>query len=679
MVICDFVQSSLNFKYIKNFKKLLFQHNVESMIIHRHIKTSRHIIMKLFWWLQYVKMYHYEKSMCRTFDGVVAVSELDREYIQTQYGAPRALSIPTGVDTDDLTPWDGEPEANRLIFVGSMDWLPNEDAILYFAQHILPRIRQVIPEVTLSVVGRNPSPHLRQKLAHEPAIDLIGWVDDVRPFIARHAVYIVPLRIGGGTRIKIYEAMAMGKAIVSTPIGAEGLPVEHGRHIWGWRMKPSRLQRQSYICCRIAPLANRWKRPPASLWSAIVAGTGQQRCLPISAGRWPKGEDDDHVGMGRSMATVIFWVALALIVYVYFGYPLVLLLAARFRRPTRVDDAYQPTVSLIIAAYNEEKVIREKLENALALDYPAAKLEIVVASDGSSDATDVIVQSYADRGVVLQRVEPRGGKTRALNRVIPQTHGDILVLSDANTMYQPDAIQKLVRHFADPSVGAVSGDVRLVEAAATHAHSEGLYYRYEHGLQRLESEIGSMIGVDGAMYAVARHCYRPPADHTVVDDLVISMTAARLGYRVLFEPEAVAIEDGTSSSQEEFQRKIRVVAGGIQAFLQGYGVPRWRQPLLLFCYVSHKLLRWALPFFLLLLLITSWSLSGSWFYQLVWWAQVLFYGGAVCYALNVLAFRKLRWGNISYYFCLVNGAALVGCCKGIFGLQAVTWKRTQRS
>ncbi len=374
----------------------------------------------------------------------------------------------------------------------------------------------------------------------------------------------------------------------------------------------------------------------------------------------------------------IFWGALALIIYVYFGYPLVLFAATRFRRPTRYNDTYQPMVSLIIAAYNEEKVIREKLENALALDYPAAKLEIVVASDGSADATDTIVQSYADRGVVLRRVEPRGGKTRALNRVIPQTRGEILLLSDANTMYRPDAVRKLVRHFADPSVGAVSGDVRLVEAADTHAHSEGLYYRYERWLQRLESEIGSIIGVDGAMYAVSRHCFRPPADHTVVDDFVISMTVARLGYRVLYEPQAVAIEESTSTSREEFRRKIRIVAGGIQAFLQGQGVPRWRQPLLLFCYVSHKLLRWALPFFLLLVFAMSLLLASSLFYRLLLWGQVLFYGGAAGYALNVLAFRKWRWGNISYYFCLVNIAALVGCCKGLFGMQVVTWQRTQR-
>ncbi len=177
-------------------------------------------------------MHRHEKAMCRTFDGVVAVSELDHQYMQTQYRAPRVFAIPTGVDTEHFVPQDDEPEANSLIFVGSMDWLPNEDAVLFFAQYILPRIRRVIPDVVLSVVGRNPSPHLRQKLADESAVNLVGWVDDVRPFIARHALCVIPLRIGGGTRIKVYEAMAMGKAMVSTSIGTEGLPVVHGQHVW---------------------------------------------------------------------------------------------------------------------------------------------------------------------------------------------------------------------------------------------------------------------------------------------------------------------------------------------------------------------------------------------------------------------------------------------------------------
>lgn len=202
VIICDFVQSSLNFRRIKHRKMILFQHNVESIIVRCHVKTNSNPIIKLFWWLQYIKMHRYEKLMCRSFDGVVAVSDADGQYMQTQCGAARVFTIPTGVDTQRLVPGDDEPEANRLVFVGSMDWLPNEDAILFFAQQILPRVRQVIPDIKLSVVGRNPSPHLRQELADEPAIELVGWVEDVRPFIARHALYVLPLRIGGARGLK---------------------------------------------------------------------------------------------------------------------------------------------------------------------------------------------------------------------------------------------------------------------------------------------------------------------------------------------------------------------------------------------------------------------------------------------------------------------------------------------
>jgi len=375
---------------------------------------------------------------------------------------------------------------------------------------------------------------------------------------------------------------------------------------------------------------------------------------------------------------VVFGTALAVLVYVYIGYPLVLASMAWRSRPTTRDDDFLPSVSLIIAAYNEEKVIKEKLENSLALDYPKDRLEIVVASDGSLDGTNAIVQRYAGQGVLLHSVVPRGGKTRAMNLTIPKTKGDILVLSDANTMYWPDALRKLVRHFADPNVGAVSGDVRLVDAAESHAYSEGLYYRYERWLQSLESRLGSIVGADGGMYAVSRQLFRAPSDAIILDDFVISMTVARLGYRVLYEPEAIALEQGTLSSQEEFRRKVRIVAGGVQALKLKEGLPKIRQLFLLFCYISHKLLRWIAPCLLLLLFFSSVVLQGEPLYRVAFLGQIFFYLLAVCYAFGFSGFRQLQGSGVPYYFCLVNSAALFGLWKGLLGAQGVTWQRTTR-
>jgi len=375
---------------------------------------------------------------------------------------------------------------------------------------------------------------------------------------------------------------------------------------------------------------------------------------------------------------VIFWLSALLTVYVYVGYPVILAVLRRWARITIRDERHLPQVSLVIAAYNEEQVLHEKLQNSLALQYPQERLEIVVASDGSTDATNMIVKAYAHKGVVLHEVVPRGGKARALGMVVPQVRGEIVVLSDANTMYQPDALQKLVRNFADPTVGAVSGDVQLVDAAPSHSRSEGLYYRYERWLQGVESELGSIIGADGAMYALRRSLFQPPSVGLVLDDFVTSMNVARAGYRVVYEPEAVATEQGTLSSQEEFRRKVRIVSGGMQALRRGEGLPRLQQPLLLFCYVSHKLLRWFVPCFLLGLFLSSFWLSGTFVYTCAYYGQVLFYGVAGMYAVGVPRLRHWSGSGVPYYFCLVNGAALIGLWKGLLHTPSGVWQRTTR-
>ena len=231
LVICDFLQSSLNLSKISGCPLLLFEHNVESILVRRHYEVSKNLISKLFWWLQWIKMDHFEKKMCQRFNGVVTVSEVDRTHLIEKYSAPKVYAIPTGVDFDYFSPLDGPIEENTLVFTGSMDWLPNEDAILFFAHEILGEIKKQGSDIRLKVVGRNPSKKLVHELNMFPEIEVLGWVEDVRPFISRSAVYVIPLRIGGGTRIKAYEAMAMGKAIVSTSIGLEGLPVENGKNV----------------------------------------------------------------------------------------------------------------------------------------------------------------------------------------------------------------------------------------------------------------------------------------------------------------------------------------------------------------------------------------------------------------------------------------------------------------
>jgi sugar transferase (PEP-CTERM/EpsH1 system associated) len=229
VLVCDFLAPAVNVPRQLGCPAILFQHNVEAMIWKRHYEVQTNPAKKAYLYGQWRKMLAFEREMCRSFDSVVAVSRDDREFIEREYGASAVYDVPTGVDTDFFQPSGKEHRiAHNVVFTGSMDWLPNEDAIRYFTEQIMPRIKQQIPDVTLTVVGRNPYPALLELSKQDPSIIVTGRVEDVRPYMERAAAYVVPLRIGGGTRLKIYEAMAMEKAVVSTTIGAEGLPVRDG-------------------------------------------------------------------------------------------------------------------------------------------------------------------------------------------------------------------------------------------------------------------------------------------------------------------------------------------------------------------------------------------------------------------------------------------------------------------
>lgn len=232
VVVCDFLVAAINVPPRVNCPALLFQHNVEAMIWKRHYEVQRNPLKKAYLYGQWRKAVAYERAACGRFDYVVTVSADDREMTRRQYGVETVADVATGVDTEYFRPRGLEPrDGFNLVFTGSMDWLPNEDAIRYFTEQIMPRIRALVPEATLTVVGRNPYPSLLELSRRDSSIIVTGRVEDVRPYMERAAAYVVPLRVGGGTRLKIYEAMAMEKPIISTTIGAEGLPVRDGEEL----------------------------------------------------------------------------------------------------------------------------------------------------------------------------------------------------------------------------------------------------------------------------------------------------------------------------------------------------------------------------------------------------------------------------------------------------------------
>lgn len=229
LAVCDFVQSALLFRRVQGLPRLLFQHNVEARICERHVRNAGNPLSRAFWQVQFDRMRRFEGNMVRSFDSVVAVSANDAENFISEYGARNVHAIPTGVDLDFYTSrTTAARDSGNIVFCGSMDWLPNEDGIRYFLDEIAPHLDRLRPGWKLTVVGRNPSETLRAAAARAGRVELTGWVDDVRPYLDAAAVCIVPLRIGGGTRMKIYEAMAMGRAVVSTSVGAEGLEVRDG-------------------------------------------------------------------------------------------------------------------------------------------------------------------------------------------------------------------------------------------------------------------------------------------------------------------------------------------------------------------------------------------------------------------------------------------------------------------
>jgi len=367
--------------------------------------------------------------------------------------------------------------------------------------------------------------------------------------------------------------------------------------------------------------------------------------------------------------------SVGILLFVYCGYPALLAVIALFAKRPHATLGHFPTVSILIAAYNEEAGIRRKIEETLALDYPPEKLNILVLSDCSTDRTDEIVREFRDDRVRLLRAPRRKGKTNVQNLGAAMADGEILVFSDATTVYHSMALRYLACNFADLSVGAVSGRYQYFDPGGESPTGLGMmaFWSYENLTKALQSRIRTITGCCGCIYAVRRSAYTPLSPE-IISDLVQPLWAIKKGYRVTFEDRALAYEETTKSSAEEFSMRVRVVTRGIRGILSVSELLNpFRHGWISFQLLSHKILRWMVPFFLLSLFLGSAILRHEPGYVVIWVAQVLFY----LIALLTLPLRLHRiWKplGIPLYFCTVNAAALCSVVEVIRGRKYAFWE-----
>ncbi len=389
---------------------------------------------------------------------------------------------------------------------------------------------------------------------------------------------------------------------------------------------------------------------------------------------------------------LIFWSSVALLLYTYGLYPLILIVAGGLsqlkrdlhfglaRRNTRAGrgGADGPFVSIVFAAHNEEAVIAQKMRNCARLDYPAESLEILVGCDGCTDATAALAQSTAALNASVYEFPDRGGKPAVLNNLLPMARGDIVVFCDANTEFEPDAIRALVRHFKRPEVGCVCGELRL-RSRAGNATGEQLYWRYETLLKFLESRLNMLVGANGALFAIRRSLFAAiPADG-IVEDFLIALNVRAAGYRVVYDPEAIGWEEVAPNARQEFRRRVRIGAGNFHALRHTWHMLNPMGGTVAVALWSHKVCRWLVPLALVAAQISATLLARESVYGVT--ASL----GAVLVLLALVGYRlDLRaryWApaSIPYYFLSMNLALLLGLIAFVRGTQSIVWAPTERA
>ncbi|TWI96341.1 cellulose synthase/poly-beta-1,6-N-acetylglucosamine synthase-like glycosyltransferase [Mucilaginibacter frigoritolerans] len=383
----------------------------------------------------------------------------------------------------------------------------------------------------------------------------------------------------------------------------------------------------------------------------------------------------------------IFWLSLFIVFYTFIGYGIFLYLLIKIKRafkskpalPTS-DIEFLPVCTLIVAAYNEESFIEDKIQNSLQLNYPAEKFRLIFITDGSTDKTPDIIREFPQ--ITLLHQSQRGGKIAAVHRAMKFVNTEIVVFTDANTFLNKDAIINICRHYADSTVGAVAGEkrVQIDENADASSAGEGFYWKYESALKKWDSELYSVVGAAGELFSVRRSLYQDVPADTVLDDFMISMLIAAKGYRIIYEPEAYAMETASENVSEELKRKIRIAAGGIQSILRLKSLFNpFKYPVLSFQYISHRVLRWTVtPFLLILVFFLNALLVDEKFYLLFFFAQILFYVLALLGLILEKRQIRIKALFIPYYFCIMNYAVLMGIIRYFNTTQSAIWEKAQR-
>lgn len=379
------------------------------------------------------------------------------------------------------------------------------------------------------------------------------------------------------------------------------------------------------------------------------------------------------------IAQITFWLTFTIIVYHYCVFPLFTALMAITRRQKRNKKNITPSVSLIIAAYNEEKIIEEKIKNCFHLEYPIEQLEIIVVSDGSTDATPHIVDKYKSRGIKGLFLPPRRGKTAALNRAVAVAKGEFVVFSDANSMYEPKAIAYLVANFNDLSIGGVCGRKSIVKNYARESsRGDSLFWDFESQLKIMQSQAGSISNGDGEIFAIRNRLYEPIPEDMINDDQAITFNIIKNGYRVVYEPLAVSYEEASIIIADDFRVKARMVTGGYQAISRYHGLFFPPRNYFAFQFFSHKIIRYMMPFLLVLLFCSNIFLLRG-ILVAFFGAQLFFYLLAFAGYLMKTSGLPLGIFYVPYYYCAMNIAAFIGFYYFIVSRDAVSvWKKATR-